>query len=105
MPVVSPGTAENRPSLGQPTRLRLTGRTKLSGRLSPQLDQAVPSTQLPASAFEGGTHTRQTASERQELSSTYLAHHELESVIKIIITVIIIMLMLMLMHTNTLHDR
>ena len=102
MPVVSPGTAENRPSLGQPTRLRLTGRTKLSGRLSPQPDQAVPSTQLPASAFEGGTHTRQTASERQELSSTYLAHHELESVI---ITVIIIMLMLMLMHTNTLHDR
>ncbi|KAL0047976.1 hypothetical protein WJX82_004829 [Trebouxia sp. C0006] len=53
MPVVSPGTAENRPSLGQPTRLRLTGRTKLSGRLSPQPDQAVPSTQLPASAFEG----------------------------------------------------
>ncbi|KAL0030394.1 hypothetical protein WJX79_000988 [Trebouxia sp. C0005] len=53
MPVVSPATAENRPSLGQPTRLRLTGRTKLSGRLSPQPDQAVPATQLPASAFEG----------------------------------------------------
>ena len=57
MPVVSPATAENRPSLGQPTRLRVTGRTKLSGRLSPQPDQAVPSTQLPASAFEGETHT------------------------------------------------
>ena len=53
MPVVSPSTAENRPSLGQPTRLRLTGRTKLSGRLTPQSDPAVASSQLPASAFEG----------------------------------------------------
>jgi len=55
MPVVSPSTAENRPSLGQPTRLRLTGRTKLSGRLSPQSDLAAASSQLPASAFEGDT--------------------------------------------------
>lgn len=53
MPVVSPSTAENRPSLGQPTRLRLTGRTKLSGRLSALADQAAASSQLPASAFEG----------------------------------------------------
>ncbi|KAL3160063.1 hypothetical protein ABBQ38_009778 [Trebouxia sp. C0009 RCD-2024] len=53
MPMISPTAAENRPSLGQPTRLRLTGRTKLSGRLSAQPHLSTSPTQLPASAFEG----------------------------------------------------
>ena len=53
MPMISPTAAENRPSLGQPTRLRLTGRTKLSGRLSAQPHHSDSATQLPASAFEG----------------------------------------------------
>ena len=53
MPMISPTAAENRPSLGQPTRLRLTGRTKLSGRLSAQPHHADSASQLPASAFEG----------------------------------------------------
>ena len=53
MPVVSASAAENRPSLGQPTRLRLTGRTKLSGRLTPQPAKSGSASQLPASAFEG----------------------------------------------------
>ena len=55
MPLISPSAADNRPSLGQPTRLRLTGRTKLSGRLSADEEDrgAIAATQLPASAFEG----------------------------------------------------
>ena len=37
---------------------------------------------------------RQTASERQDLSCTYLAHHELESVFIIILVVVIIIIIL-----------
>ena len=36
-------------------------------------------------------HARQTALERQDLSRTYLAHHELENVVVVIIIIVVIM--------------
>ena len=77
--------------------LPLQCRTPLSFKKSVQGEETAKTrlsgTVLPEHHLQGCT--RQAASERQDLSCTYLAHHELESVVTIVIVLMLIVILLL----------